>query len=39
MCCTLKTVEGARSVIVDKAGNAYLPDSKGGRLIVVRPGL
>jgi DNA-binding beta-propeller fold protein YncE len=36
---TTKTVEGARSVLVDKAGKAYLPDSKGGRLIVVRPGL
>ena len=32
-----KTAEGCRTVIVDGTGAAYLPDARGGRLIVVRP--
>jgi DNA-binding beta-propeller fold protein YncE len=31
-----KTAPGGRSVIVDGAGTAYVPDSKGGRLLVVK---
>jgi DNA-binding beta-propeller fold protein YncE len=34
---TSKTAEGCRTVIVDGIGTAYLPDSRGGRLVVVRP--
>jgi len=34
---TSKTAEGCRTVVVDNAGTAYLPDSRGGRLVVVRP--
>jgi DNA-binding beta-propeller fold protein YncE len=33
---TAETVVGGRTVIADAAGNAYIPDSKGGRLVVVR---
>jgi hypothetical protein len=33
---TAKTTPGGRSVIVDGAGTAYVPDSKGGRLLVVK---
>jgi len=33
---TAATVPGGRTVIVDGAGNAYIPDSKQGRLVVVR---
>jgi hypothetical protein len=33
---TSPTVAGGRTVIVDGAGNAYIPDSKEGRLLVVR---
>src|SRR6266446_658978 len=31
------TVPGGRSVIVDGSGTAYVPDSKGGRLVLVKP--
>jgi hypothetical protein len=31
------TVPGGRSVIVDGSGTAYIPDSKGGRLVLVKP--
>jgi hypothetical protein len=31
------TAEGVRAVVVDSKGIAYLPDSKGGRLLVVEP--
>jgi DNA-binding beta-propeller fold protein YncE len=34
---TSKTADGCRTVVVDDAGTAYLPDSRGGRLVVVRP--
>jgi DNA-binding beta-propeller fold protein YncE len=34
---TTPTVVGGRTVIVDGAGTAYVPDSKGGRLILVKP--
>jgi DNA-binding beta-propeller fold protein YncE len=30
------TVQGGRTVIVDAAGTAYVPDSKKGRLVVVK---
>jgi DNA-binding beta-propeller fold protein YncE len=33
---TAKTAPGGRTVIVDGAGNAYIPDPKEGRLIVIR---
>lgn len=33
---TAPTAEGCRTVVVDAAGVAYLPDSKNGRLVVVR---
>ena len=32
-----QTVPGGRSVIVDGSGTAYIPDSKGGRLVLVKP--
>jgi len=31
-----KTTPGGRTVIIDGAGTAYVPDSKGGRLLVVK---
>ena len=31
-----QTVPGGRSVIVDGSGTAYIPDSKGGRLVLVK---
>jgi DNA-binding beta-propeller fold protein YncE len=31
------TAKGARTAVVDAKGTAYVPDSTGGRLIVVRP--
>ena len=31
-----KTADGGRVVVVDSAGTAYVADSKGGRLVVVR---
>lgn len=34
---TLPTVQGARNVVVDASGKAYLPDSAGGKLLVVDP--
>jgi DNA-binding beta-propeller fold protein YncE len=34
---TRTTAEGCRTVVVDDGGTAYLPDSRGGRLVVVRP--
>lgn len=34
---TARTAEGCRTVVVDDAGTAYLPDARGGRLVVVRP--
>jgi len=34
---TTSTAEGCRTVVVDEAGSAYLPDSRGGRLLVVPP--
>ena len=34
---TAPTAAGGRTVIVDGSGTAYVPDSKGGRLIVVKP--
>ena len=34
---TAKTAPGGRTVIVDGAGAAYVPDSKEGRLILIRP--
>jgi hypothetical protein len=34
---TAATAAGARSVIVDGSGTAYVADSAGGRLLVVRP--
>lgn len=33
---TVKTAAGGRTVIVDAGGTAYIPDSKEGRLVVVR---
>ena len=33
---TARTAPGGRSVIIDGAGTAYVPDSKGGRLLVVK---
>jgi len=33
---TAKTAPGGRTVIVDGSGTAYVPDSKEGRLVVVR---
>jgi DNA-binding beta-propeller fold protein YncE len=33
---TAPAVLGGRTVMVDSAGNAYIPDSKAGRLVVVR---
>lgn len=33
---TAKTVKGGRSVFVDADGSAYVPDSPGGRLLVVK---
>jgi DNA-binding beta-propeller fold protein YncE len=33
---TAQTTPGGRTVIVDGAGTAYIPDSKEGRLLVVR---
>ena len=33
---TAKTVRGGRSVFVDGDGSAYVPDSPGGRLLVVK---
>jgi hypothetical protein len=32
---TAPTAEGCRTVVVDASGTAYLPDSRGGRLVVV----
>ena len=34
---TRRTPEGCRTVVVDSTGTAYLPDSRGGRLVVVHP--
>lgn len=34
---TAKSVDGGRVVVVDSAGSAYIADSKGGRLVVVKP--
>jgi hypothetical protein len=34
---TAPTAKGARAVIVDGNGTAYVPDTQGGRLIVVSP--
>jgi DNA-binding beta-propeller fold protein YncE len=34
---TVATAKGARTAVVDAKGTAYLPDSMGGRLLVVRP--
>jgi DNA-binding beta-propeller fold protein YncE len=31
-----KTFKGGRTVMIDGAGNAYIPDSRGGRLFVVK---
>ena len=31
------TAKGARNPVVDATGRAYVPDSPGGRLIVVEP--
>jgi len=36
---TISTAEGCRTVVVDDTGSAYLPDSRGGRLLVVHPEL
>jgi DNA-binding beta-propeller fold protein YncE/plastocyanin len=36
---TSRTAKGCRTVIVDGNGTAYLPDSRGGRLVVVRTSL
>ena len=33
---TAPTFKGGRTVMIDGAGNAYIPDSKGGRLFVVK---
>ena len=33
---TAPTFKGGRTVMIDGAGNAYIPDSKGGRLVVVK---
>jgi len=33
---TVKTTPGGRTVIVDSAGTAYIPDSKEGRLLVIK---
>ena len=35
---SVDTVKGGRSVVIDGQGNAYIADSAGGRLIVVKPG-
>ena len=32
-----KTAPGARVVVLDGGGTAYVADSQGGRLIVVKP--
>ncbi len=34
---TSPSVDGGRVVVVDSAGSAYIADSKGGRLVVVKP--
>jgi hypothetical protein len=34
---TAPTAAGARAAVVDASGTAYVADSKGGRLIVVKP--
>jgi DNA-binding beta-propeller fold protein YncE len=34
---TSATAEGCRTVVVDDAGVAYLPDARRGRIVVVRP--
>jgi len=34
---TSPTAPGCRTVVADGSGVAYLPDSRGGRLVVVRP--
>lgn len=34
---TAKAAEGGRVVVVDAAGTAYVADSRGGRLVVLKP--
>jgi DNA-binding beta-propeller fold protein YncE len=34
---TTPTAEGCRTVVADDTGSAYLPDPRGGRILIVRP--